>query len=250
MASTQPQTGSGPRSDAFFLTTRWTVVLTAREQDSQSGEALETLCRTYWYPLYAFIRRQGSAPADAEDLTQAFFAKFLEKHYLQSVNPAKGKFRSFLLASLKHFLANEWDRARTRKRGGGAVHLSLDSAAAESRYLQEPVDAMTPEKIFDREWALTLLELVLARLRREFSEEGKGGLFEQLKVVLTAGKGAVSHAEIAGRLGMSEGAVKVAAHRLRRRYREVLKEEIAQTVSGPEQVEEEIRALFSVFAAG
>jgi RNA polymerase sigma factor (sigma-70 family) len=247
MASTPPQIG--PRSDAFFLTTRWTVVLTAREQDSRSGEALETLCRTYWYPLYAFIRRQGSAPADAEDLTQGFFARFLEKHYLKSVNPDKGKFRSFLLASLKHFLANERDRVRTKKRGGGAIHLSLDAAAAETRYLQEPIDAMTPEKIFDREWALTLLELVLARLRRDFCDEDKAALFEELKVVLTAGKGAVSHAKIAAKLGMSEGAVKVAAHRMRRRYRELLKEEIAQTVTGPEQVEEEIRALFSVFSS-
>jgi|SRR5581483_7944734 RNA polymerase sigma-70 factor (ECF subfamily) len=245
MASTRQEVGL--HSNAFFLTTRWTVVLSARAQDSQSGEALETLCRAYWYPLYAFIRRQGSAPADAEDLTQAFFARFLEKHYLKSVNPDKGKFRSFLLASLKHFLANEWDRARTKKRGSGAVHLSLDSAAAESRYLQEPVDTLTPERIFDREWALTLLDLVLARLRREFENENKAALFDQLKVVLTAGKGAVSNAEIAARLGMSEGAVKVAAHRLRRRYRELLKEEIAQTVTGPEQVEEEIRALFSVF---
>jgi len=224
-------------------------VLTAREQDSRSGEALETLCRAYWYPLYAFIRRQGSAPADAEDLTQGFFARFLEKHYLKSVNPDKGKFRSFLLASLKHFLANERDRVRTKKRGGGAIHLSLDAATAETRYLQEPIDAMTPEKIFDREWALTLLELVLARLRRDFRDEDKAALFEELKVVLTAGKGAVSHAEIAAKLGMSEGAVKVAAHRMRRRYRELLKEEIAQTVTGPEQVEEEIRALFSVFSS-
>ena len=224
-------------------------MLTAREQDSRSGEALETLCRAYWYPLYAFIRRQGSAPADAEDLTQGFFARFLEKHYLKSVNPDKGKFRSFLLASLKHFLANERDRVRTKKRGGGAIHLSLDAATAETRYLQEPIDAMTPEKIFDREWALTLLELVLARLRRDFRDEDKAALFEELKVVLTAGKGAVSHAEIAAKLGMSEGAVKVAAHRMRRRYRELLKEEIAQTVTGPEQVEEEIRALFSVFSS-
>ncbi|HWY75391.1 MAG TPA: sigma-70 family RNA polymerase sigma factor [Verrucomicrobiae bacterium] len=247
MASSHPHIG--PRSDAFFLTTRWTVVLTAREQDSRSGEALETLCRAYWYPLYAFIRRQGSAPADAEDLTQGFFARFLEKHYLKSVNPDKGKFRSFLLASLKHFLANERDRVRTKKRGGGAIHLSLDAATAETRYLQEPIDAMTPEKIFDREWALTLLELVLARLRRDFRDEDKAALFEELKVVLTAGKGAVSHAEIAAKLGMSEGAVKVAAHRMRRRYRELLKEEIAQTVTGPEQVEEEIRALFSVFSS-
>jgi RNA polymerase sigma-70 factor (ECF subfamily) len=167
---------------------------------------------------------------------------------LQSVSRDKGKFRSFLLVSLKHFLANERDRAQTRKRGGGAVHLSLDGGAAEARYLNEPADALTPEKVFDREWALTLLELVLTRLRTEFMAEDKGVLFDELKIILTAGRGAVAYAAVGARLGMSEGAVKVAAHRLRKRYRELLKEEIAQTVAGPEQVEEEIRALFTAFS--
>jgi len=224
-------------------------VLAAGDRGSRDANgALEELCQTYWYPLYVYVRRHSSTREDAEDLTQAFFARFLEKNYLAGVNSDKGRFRAFLLAALKHFLANEWDRAHAQKRGGAATILSLDWRDADTRYQINPADNLTPDKLFDRAWAVTVLERVIGRLREESVADGKSKLFEQLKPFLMVGKGAIPHGEAALALNMTESAVRVAVHRLRRRYRELLREEIRQTLSDPGQVEEEMRALFSAFA--
>ena len=232
-----------------FLTTRWTEVLQAAQTSAPGGAAaLESLCRKYWYPLYAYVRREGCSPHDAQDLTQAFFARFLEKNYLAQVDPARGKFRSFLLASLKHFLANEWDRLRAQKRGGGAQTISLDEQSAEARYLLEPRDEANAEKIYERRWALTVLEEVLSRLERECAESGKADQFRALKDHMTADS-AAPQAELARRLNMTPAAVKVAIHRLRKRYRALLREEIAQTVSTPTEIDAELRHLLSVIAS-
>jgi len=232
----------------IFATTHWTVVLAAgRASSEQADVALEELCRTYWYPLYVYVRRQTSTREDAEDLTQAFFARFLEKNYLEKLTSQKGKFRAFLLASLKHFLANEWDRANRQKRGGGVLPLSLDWQDADARYQIDPADNASPDKLYDRAWAIRVLERVLARLRDENSGGEKAKLFEQLKAFLTVGANAIPHAEAAARLNLTEGAVRVAVHRLRRRYRELLREEISQTLSDPVQIEEEMQTLFSAF---
>jgi RNA polymerase sigma factor (sigma-70 family) len=234
---------------AAFVTTRWTVVLAAgRKSSPQSDQALEELCRAYWYPLYAYVRRHGHSREEAEDLTQAFFARFLEKNYLEGLSRERGRFRAFLLASLKHFLANEWDRANRQKRGGQATLLSLDWESAETHYHLEPADMLSPDRLYDRAWAVALLEKVINRLRQECEAAGQGALFEQARTFLTLDKGAIPYSEAAAALGMEAGAVRVAVHRLRRRYRELLREEIAQTLSEPGQVEEEMRALFSAFA--
>ncbi len=210
--------------------------------------ALEELCRTYWYPLYAYVRRHGHSREDAEDLTQAFFARFLQKNYLEKLRSERGKFRAFLLASLKHFLANEWDRARRQKRGGGIPPLSLDWQDADTRYQIDPADHLSPDKIYDRAWAVALLEQVISRLRKESAADGKALLFDRLKPFLMVGRNEIPYTTAAAGLDMTEGAVRVAVHRLRRRYRELLREEIGQTLSDPAQVEEEMRALFSAFA--
>jgi RNA polymerase sigma factor (sigma-70 family) len=231
-----------------FVTTHWSVVLTAgRTGSTDARAALEKLCRTYWHPIYAFVRRRGYSAEDAQDLTQEFFARLLEKNWLGDVDPVKGRFRSFLLASLKHFLANEWDRARAQKRGGGQVLIPIDVKTAETSCGFEPADNVTAEKIFERRWALTLLDQVLQRLRDEYVHDGKGKLFEQLKPTLTEESRSVAYAEIAERLGTTEGAVKVAVYRLRQRYRELLRAEIADTVAGPTEIEDEIHSLFAAF---
>jgi len=224
------------------------VLAAGRRSAPQADAALEELCRIYWYPLYAYVRRQTPTREDAEDLTQSFFARFLEKNYLEKLNSEKGKFRAFLLASLKHFLANEWDKANSLKRGGGTAPLSLDWQDADTRYQIEPADNLSPDKIYDRAWAVTLLERVIQHLRDENEAGGNSKLFEQLKPFLMVGKSAIPYSESAEVLGMTESAVRVAVHRLRRRYRELLRAEISQTLSDPGQVEEEVRALFSAFA--
>jgi len=206
------------------------------------------LCRTYWYPLYVYVRRQTATREDAEDLTQSFFARFLEKNYLEGLSSDKGKFRAFLLAALKHFLANEWDRANRQKRGSGVGLFSLDWQSADTRYQIDPADNLSPDKLYDRAWAVTLLERVITRLRQESDAGGKGRLFEQLKPFLMIGKSAIPYAQAAAALGLTEGAVRVRVHRLRRRYRELLREEIAQTLADPGQAGEEMQALFSAFA--
>jgi len=232
-----------------FVTTHWSLVLSAGDQPSpQAADALEKLCRAYWLPIYAFVRRQGRGPHDAQDLTQEFFARLLGKKSLAVADPARGRFRSFLLASLKHFLANEWDKARAQKRGGGQRLIPMDAADAETKCGLEPADPATAEKIFERRWALALLDQVLRRLREEYVRDGREKLFEQLKPTLTETSRLVRYAEMAARLGTSEGAVKVAVHRLRQRYREVLRAEIANTVAGPDEVEDEIRNLFAALA--
>ena len=247
--SDKPTNDSAKPCD-YFATTHWSIVLTAQRSDTTRAQAaLSKLCQTYWYPLYAFVRRQGHGPEDAQDLTQDFFARLLAKNYLAEVVREKGKFRSFLLAALKHFLANEWDRTQAAKRGGGQVFISLNDAEAESRYRLEPADEMSADRIFERRWAMTLLEQVLSRLRREHIQAGKVELYEQLKACLPGARDSAPYAELAARLKMTEGAIKVAVHRLRQRYRELLRDEIAQTVSGPAEVEEELRHLFSVLGS-
>lgn len=238
------------RSNGGFCTTQWSVVLAAGRSDAAEARvALETLCGAYWYPLYAYVRRQGSSPEDAQDLTQAFFAQLLEKRYLTAADPGKGRFRSFLIASLKHFLANARDRARAQKRGGGAFSISIDLPAAEARYGGQLADVDSPERIFERQWALSLLDQVMGRLRAELTAGVNAQRFDALKPTLTAEHDSLSHAEIGRRLGMSEGAVKVAVHRLRKRYRELLREEIMRTVSEAGEIEEEMRHLLQVLAA-
>lgn len=239
------EASSPPRTD-IFVTTRWTVVLSAGQKTSpQSEKALAELCQQYWYPLYAYVRRQGKSKEDAEDLVQAFFARFLEKNYLAGLRAERGKFRAFLLVSLKHFLANEWDKANRQKRGGGIEHLSLDWQSADERYHLDPPDPGSPDRSFDRAWALALLEQVILRLQQESEAEGKGPLFQQAKGYLMVGEQAIPYADAAGALQMDEGAVRVAVHRLRKRYRELLREEITQTLDNPADVAEELRSLLA-----
>ena len=227
-----------------FAATRWSVVLAAGHWRSGTAErqAMDELARAYWFPLYAYLRHKGHLHESAEDLVQGFFARLLEKDVLAAVHPSKGRFRSFLLASLQNYLANEWDRDHAKKRGGDRVVLSFDAMEAKSRYAAEPVTNQTPERIFERCWALTVLEQVLQRLRSEYVSRGQGEIFAALEHVLSAAPKA-SYAEVAQRLGMAEGSARVAAHRLRRRYRAILREEIAQTVSDPAMVDEEIGQL-------
>lgn len=238
-------TSSASGSAGNFATTRWSVVLAAGDHTGpQAQAALATLCQGYWYPLYVFARRQGHGPEDAQDLTQGFFARLLEKDFLRSVDPGKGRFRSFLLAAYKHFLANERDRANAQKRGGGRLAVPIDLQGAEDRYRLEPAHTLTAERLFERRWAMTLLGQVLGRLREEFVAVDNAPHFEVLKAFLTGERSDIRYAEVGRQLGMSEGAVKVAVHRLRGRYRELLREEIARTVDDPAQVDEEIRGLF------
>jgi RNA polymerase sigma factor (sigma-70 family) len=242
-------TTTSPPGKDIFVTTRWTVVLQAgRKSSPHSDRALAELCQQYWYPLYAYVRRRVNSREDAEDLTQGFFAKFLEKNYLEGLSAERGKFRAFLLAALKHFLANEWDKAGRQKRGGGVQHLSLDWQQADERFHVEPPDHATPDRLFDREWALALLERVIQRLQAECAVEGRAELFAQARGYLMVGEAAIPYAEAAAKLGLDEGAVRVAVHRLRKRYRELLREEIAQTVNDPAQVKEELKSLQAALA--
>ncbi len=241
-------TGEPRGADAWFVTTHWSVVLSAQDKDSaRSNEALEALCRVYWYPLYAYARRVGQSPADAEDLTQGFFARLLEKDYLRAASREKGRFRAFMLTALKRYMANEWDRQHAQKRGGFAPRVTIDLQAAESRLGFEPADPVSADVLFDRQWALALLERTMARLRQEYATSGRAELFNLLQNCLTKEDSALPYAAIAKRLNLTEAAVKMAVHRLRHRYQELLREEIAQTVSGPGEVEAEIRHLFAAF---
>lgn len=238
-----------PHGTGGFSVTRWSVVLAAGQEDSEAGrEALDQLCRLYWRPIYSFVRHRGHSPEDARDLTQEFFARLLAKDFLAGVAPSKGRFRTFLLAALKHYLANEWDKARCQKRGGGRVFIPLDAVDIEVSPGAEPVDNQSAEVIFDRTWALALLGQVMGRLREEYVRDGKADLFERLKATLVGARTELPYAVIGAALGMSEGAVKVAVYRLRQRFRQLLREEIAHTLSRPEQAEEELRALFAALA--
>ena len=210
---------------------------------------MASLCRTYWYPLYAYVRRAGYQQEDAQDLTQEFFARLLEKDDLKSADATRGRFRSYLLGALRHFLSNQKDHDRALKRGGTRRQLSLDYESAETRYSTEPSHQLTPEHIFDRRWALTLLDAVLDELRREFVADAKQRLFDVLKVHLAGDANAPGYEQLAGELNMTAGAVKVAVHRLRRRYRELLRAHIADTVLSPQDVDDEIRHLFEAVRA-
>jgi RNA polymerase sigma factor (sigma-70 family) len=245
---------SGTRTDAspprsWFATTHWSVVLSVRDgAATEARDALARLCETYWYPLYAYLRRRGFSPHDAEDLTQSFLVYLLGKDFLANVSPQHGKFRSFLLASLNHFLSDQRDKEQRQKRGGGHRLLSLDAERAETRYRLEPVEEEDPQRIFERRWALTVVESALQRLESESVSAGKAVWFAGLKSVLIDDPGSSSYSELGQSLGLSEGAVKVAVHRLRRRFRELFRQEIAQTVSRPDEVEDEIRFLFQVLS--
>jgi len=246
MSSAGPESEPVSRGAARFATTSWTVVAAAQDPDSPlARDALAALCDSYWYPLYAYIRRQGHAPDEAEDLTQEFFARLLEKDFLAAVDRGRGKFRSFLLAACSHFLANERDRARTWKRGGRCHTVSLDFRSAEARYSQEPSHQLTPDKLFARRWGLTLLDQVVTRLREDWAAKGKGAMFDRLRVCLLGEKEVIAHARLADQLGMTEGAVRVAVHRLRQQFRDLLREEIARTVDDPAHIDDEIRDLFA-----
>jgi DNA-directed RNA polymerase specialized sigma24 family protein len=243
MASDSP-TGGG-----HFVTTHWSAVLAAGRDDSTAArQALEELCRTYWPPLHAYVRCRGYSPDAAADLTQGFFTRLIASRDLAQVDPAKGRFRSFLLASLRHFLANDWDRTQAQKRGGGAVHVPLDRDGSSGDAALDPADTLTPEKVFERQWALTLLNLVLDQLQDEYAADGKAALFDALKGSLTGERPSAHYGSIGIDLGLSEGAVKVAAHRLRARYRERLRQAIARTVASAQEIDEEIRYLFAALA--
>jgi RNA polymerase sigma-70 factor (ECF subfamily) len=225
------------------------VVLAAGRSDTTRAQsALSTLCQAYWYPLYAYVRRRGYSSHDAQDMTQEFFARLLEHNWLARASRERGRFRTFLLSALSHFLANEWDKARAQKRGGAIQFLAIQLDTAETRYGTEPPDTVTPEQCYERRWALALLDHVLTRLGDEYRAEQKGELFETLKPCLAGQRQSQPYASLGTKLDMSEGAVKVAVHRMRQRYREILKDEIAQTVSAPEEVEEEMRYLLTVLA--
>jgi RNA polymerase sigma factor (sigma-70 family) len=244
----RPSNAIDDRSDPqWFATTHWSVVLSAGQTtSSRASEALEKLCRAYWPPLYSYIRRQGYGPADAQDLTQAFFAKLLEKNFWARADPEKGRFRAFLLTALRHFLADEKDRARTAKRGGEYAFISFDEQAGEEHFLGGLDQNLSAEQQFDRQWASTVLEQARTKLRQECIASGKSGLFDRVSLVGGQNECAVPHAVIAQELGMSVSAVKSAVSRLRTRYGELVRQEVAQTVSSPDQIPAEIRHLLSV----
>ncbi len=247
MSSSEPLASASP----LFVTTRWSVVLAAQDKSSpSSAEALEAICRAYWSPLYALVRRQGHAPHDAQDLTQEFFARLLEKNFLHAADREKGRLRTFLHVALKRFLANEWDRARAQKRGGGVTPVCFDTAVAEQRYLQHGATAESAERIYERQWAMTLLEQALARLRADYVAGGKREEFELLKSTLIAERGAIPYAELAAQLPSTEGATRVAVHRLRKKFRELFRATIADTVNDVAEVEDEVRHVAGLLGEG
>jgi RNA polymerase sigma-70 factor (ECF subfamily) len=243
--ASRPETSS----HAPFPTTRWSQVVAAGDRAGpEPGEALAELCSAYWYPLYAFVRRKGHPPDEAADLVQGTFLTLLDRDGLAAVAPELGRFRSFLMAVCSHYLADCRDRDRAAKRGGGVMAISIDRALAEGRYSTEPVDSLTPERLFERRWATSLLDQALARLEAESIAAGKSALVSHLLPALTGGRSEVPFVAIAAELGMTEGSVKMAASRLRRRYGEILREEIAHTVAGPADVDAKVRALFAALA--
>ena len=242
-------TGASGQGAAAFMTTHWSVVLEAQGESLAAHEALEKLCRTYWRPIFAFLRRQGLPPEQAEDITQGFFAELLERRSLDAVRKEKGRLRSYLLGALKYFLADERRRAMAVKRGKGQRLISLDELCAEEQIDREPADPVTAEMIYERRWALTVLERVLSRLKDEYRVAGNAALFESLKQLLPDEPGSPSQAEIAARLGMTENAIRQAFYRFRQRYQSVLREEIANTVATPGDIEDELRHLITVLEA-
>ncbi len=245
----QRESRSLPAGAKCFATTHWSVVLAARQDESAlSQSALETLCQAYWYPIYVYVRRKGHGPDDAQDLTQEFFTQLIRKQHLRLADRAKGKFRTFLLATLDYFLAREWSRAHRQKRGGEFNFISLDQQTPEGRYLLEPADNDTPEKKFLRQWALTVLEQTMEALERECEASGKAALFREAKDLLSGERDAGAYARISQRLAMAEGTARVAIHRLRQRYGALLRSEIAQTVGTAEEVDEEMRFLLTALS--
>ncbi len=241
--------GVSRQRQPVFVTTHWSVVLAAGRKDtSQAASALSTLCASYWFPLYAYVRRRGYGPEDAQDLTQEFFARLLERDWLGQADRERGRFRTFLLSALSHFLANEWDKAKARKRGGAVKFVPIQLNRAETRYGQEPADSSTPEQIYERRWAVTLLDRVLEHLQQEYAAESKSEFLETLKPCLLGEGDHQPYATLASKLGLSEGALKVAIHRVRKRYRQLLREEIAHTVATPAEVQEEMQHLLRVLA--
>jgi RNA polymerase sigma-70 factor (ECF subfamily) len=244
MAKGSDDASSARAGDRQFAVTRWSMVLAAgRRSSPDSRQALEVLCQTYWYPLHAYVRRRVADVHEAQDLTQAFFASLLEKNALAVAREERGRFRAFLLTAFKHFLSDEWDKAQAQKRGGGRPGISLNLESAERRYALEPVDNLTPERLYEKQWALTLLDRVLNRLGDEFAAKGKDRQFQTLKPFLTGETGPNGYEVAARALGISPAAAKVAAHRARRRYREILRAEIAETVAEPQEADDEIRDL-------
>ena len=241
--------GSSPEGARLFPNTRWSVVLAAKQERSspESAAALEVICRAYWYPLYAYVRRSGQAAHDAQDLTQEFFCRLLEKRWLDSANPDKGKLRTFLIVALKNFMSKEWRKASAQKRGGAQAHAPFDTTFAESRFAADTA-ALAPDETFDQQWALTLLELTVTRLKAEFTNAGKPGDFEVLKSCLMAGRGTIDYATVGRQLGVNEGAARVAVHRLRKRFREIYREEISQTLAEGVDLETEVRHLAAALA--
>ncbi len=237
------------RRSGAFPPTRWTMVLAVRSSDEPAAAAaLAEICRIYWRPIYSFLRRQGNSPHDAEDLTQGFFASLLERESLATVDEAKGRLRSFLLVALKRFATNQYEHGRAQRRGGGALHVPIDTAHAEDHYTEEPATSVTPEMIFERQWALTLLDTVLTSLRENYAHDGREGVFDALKNRLSTDGDPQSLASVAESLGMTEAATKVAVFRMRQRYKRLLQEHIAQTVDSPSEVDDEIAHLFKVFS--
>ena len=246
MAITENEGDQVPDASRTFATTHWTLVLEAgRAGSSNALQALELLCAAYWYPLYAYVRRQGHGPHDAQDLVQQFFAGLLERNDLRLADRNRGRFRTFLLTSLQHFLINEWRKANREKRGGGRLVVSLDAQKTETRFLAEPADERSPDKAFERRWAIVVLDRVLEQLQAELVAVGRGRVFEELKPCLTGEDQERSYADIGQRLDLTEGNVKVLVHRLRHRYRELLRKEISLTVEDPAGIDEEIRDLIA-----
>ena len=242
-----PGDSYAPRGDARFATTHWSMVLEARGQDRDADRALEDLCQAYWYPLYAFARRSGVAAEESKDMTQQFFQQLLEKEFLELVHPSKGKFRSFLLASFKNLIRSEWRRSQAQKRGGGQVVLSIDEQDSEGRYKCEPGDDETPDQLYEKRWAQTLVRRAIKRLKEEWEAQDKP--FEKLKVYLLGQKGTVPFADMALDLGTTEVALKAAVHRMRKRYGEIFRSEVALTVSDPSEVDDEVRYLLGALAS-
>jgi RNA polymerase sigma factor (sigma-70 family) len=247
-----PSGANAPMPPSEFLSTHWSIVLRAgragRVEGTEARSALAFLCQRYWHPLYVFLRKKGIGPERAEDVTQGFFARLIEKHALEHASPERGRFRAFLLTSLQNHLANECDRDQAQKRGGGQPLLSLNVEASESRFRIEPVHDLTPEKVFDRAWAVQLLELVIGRLRAEFTDKGRAAEFEAIQPFLAGKHTETSYDRVAAELGMKPDAVRQAAHRMRKRYRELLRAEVAETVAGEDEVEDEIRGLFEALS--
>ena len=240
---------SPARPQEWFASTHWSVVLEAKNGESpRADEAFEQLCRTYWPPLYSFVRREGHDEADAKDLTQEFFLKLIERDYLQHLKHQRGRFRSFMLTLLKNFLSEQRGRAAAQKRGGGKIFVPLDSSDESVPYFAEPVDSLSPDQVFERRWAQTVFQVALNRLRDEYVESGRGPFFELLKEFQPREPGAPSYVEIGRKFEMTEAAVKSAVQRMRQRHREILREEIAHTVTSPGEIDEEIRHLREVLS--